>query len=157
MLNYQFDFYITEGEMNTFLVGSKELFEKVKVYESLLSRAIDVEIEITYKLIELEHHKISYNIEFFIRYPDQMLLGEPLLRSQIDHWFSHGWELLFSNIPICDIPTSLDILAEELELTNNFIYVKISEEKVIKSLEDLKKISILLFNKLDFFEKKGEA
>lgn len=157
MLNYQFDFYITEGEMNTFLVGSKGLFEKVKIYETLLSNAIDVNVQITYKLIELEHHKISYNINAYIEYPIQMLLGEPLLKRQIDRWFINGWKLLFSDNLIEDVPKSLDMLAEELELTNNFIYVKISEKKVIKALEDLKKMSILLFNKLDFYEKKDEA
>ena len=152
MLKFRLDFFINEGEMNTFLVGSKSLFEKVKLYENLLSKSINVEISVEYKMIELEHKRISYDVVVEIEYPLQMLLGVSLTKEQIDSWFSFGCSLLFASERAEVIVEKLSSFANEIGLNKNLLYVDLPVKKIENSLEDLKKLSILLFRKLEFRE-----
>ncbi len=156
MLNYRLDFFIERGSMNTFLIGSKDLFEKIKHYETLLAKAIDIEIQINYKMVELENHKISYIFQLDILYPLQRLLGGSLSKDQIDGWFKNNSQLLFNDFSSLEIENSLKESAKKIIIDQNFIYEEIPLKKIKNSLEDLKKLSILLFKKLEFFENKGQ-
>ncbi len=156
MLNYQLDFYIEKGSMNTFLIGSKDLFDKITTFETLLAKTIDIEIKVGYKMVELENHKISYILQLDILYPLQRLLGGNLSREQVDNWFKDNWQLLFCNFTADEIASKLKNSSKRIIQDQNFIYKEIPIKKIMNSLEDLKKLSILLFKKLEFFENKGQ-
>lgn len=153
MLKYQLDFYIDEGNMNTFLIGTKDLFEKIKNLVSNLSCTIDVEADVTYKMSELENGRISYDLNIDIDYPSQMLLGDSFSREQIDSWFIYGCSLLWGQNEDKDVGRSLNETADLLELRSNFVFTDFPLKKIKISLEDFKKLSILLFKKLDCFMK----
>lgn len=153
MVSYQLDFYIEDGCMNTFLIGSKDLFEKVKAIIQLLSEAIDIKTNAVYKMVELENRKISYSLSLNISYPSQMLLGSALQRDQIDSWFNKGMALFLSGNSTEEVKNSLNNIALDIKLNSSFVYVDIPEKKIEICLEDLKKLSILLFKKLDYFLK----
>ncbi len=152
MFSYQLDFEINEGNINTFLIGSKNLFEKINVLEQLLANSIDVKIDIEHKLIELENRKISYQVDIDINYPTQHVLGINISKEQIDRWFNQGLKLILENRSIDECLKSINILANDIELNLYLLYVKIPDNSLKKSLDDLEKLSILLFNKLVFFE-----
>jgi hypothetical protein len=152
MFSYQLDFEVNEGNINTFLIGSKNLFEKINVLEHLLANSIDVEIEIEHKLIELENKKISYQVDVDIKYPQQHVLGVNIDKNQIDQWFNQGLKLILENRSLEECIRSIDILAEDIKLNLYLLYIKIPDNILKKSLDDLEKLSILLFNKLVFFE-----
>lgn len=152
MFSYQLDFEINEGNINTFLIGSKNLFEKINILEQLLADSIDVGIGIEHKLIELENKKISYQLDIEIKYPKQNALGINISKEQIDRWFNQGLKLILENRSIDECIRSINILANDIELNLYLLYVKIPDNKFKKSLDDLEKLSILLFNKLAFFE-----
>ncbi|MGL1892767.1 MAG: hypothetical protein OCD02_14140 [Spirochaetaceae bacterium] len=153
MLSYQFDFDIEEGNINTFLIGSKKLFGQIQNIGTLLGNSIDIGIDMEYKLIELDNSIISYNLTFSIKYPVQKLLGANLGRWQIEAWINRGLDLILNRVEIEQCFSSIDMLATEIELDKNIVYVKIPENILEIALEDFEKLSILLFRKLTFKEK----
>ncbi|QEN04715.1 hypothetical protein EW093_08340 [Thiospirochaeta perfilievii] len=152
MFSYQLDFKINEGNMNSFLIGTKTLFEKIYQLAKMLGSVIDVEILIEHKLIEIESSKISYQLDIDIKYPIQNALGSNINKHQIDDWISKGFQILLSYNSVDECISSLNSLVEKLKLYNYLLYVKIPEKKLKRSLEDMEKLSILLFNDLVFYE-----
>lgn len=155
MLSFQLDFEIYDGHINTFLIGSKSLFEKIEIIVQLLAKSIDVEVEITHKLIELESSDISYKLMIDIKYPVQLVFGSNITGTQIDEWFRQGLSLILNKKNEEDSIHSLSLLAKETGLELYFIYVAIPENILKELLGDFEKLSILLFKKLVFLEKQG--
>lgn len=155
MISFQLNFDINEGHINTFLIGSKSLFDKMEAIAQLIAQSIDVEIEFNYKLIELESRNISYEVIIDIRYPIQQVFGHNITKDQIDNWFRYGLTLLLDKRSREEEHKSLSELANKTGLDLYFIYVEIPEKTLLKLLDDFGKLSILLFNKLVFMEKQG--
>lgn len=153
MLTFQLNFDIDEGYLNTFLIGSRSLFEKIEAIVKLFAQSIDVEVELTYKLIELENSNISYLLKIDIKYPLQMVFGNNINKDQIDAWFQNGLSLLLDKKEQKDEHNSLSELAHKTEVDLYFIYVEIPENILTKLLDDFEKLSILLFKRLVFFVK----
>lgn len=152
MLRYQLDFEINEGNINTFLIGSKILFEKIYYIEDLFANSIGVNINLEHKLVELENKKISYNIGLKTEDSLQKVFGENITDEQIEEWFSQGLKLIFDENSVDETFNNIIFLAKKLKLDHYFLYVEISSNILKKSLTELENLSILLFNKLAFFE-----
>ena len=153
MLTFQLRFEIDEGNINTFLIGSKSLFENIESIVKLLGQSIDVETILSYKLIELESDTITYLLALHIEYPMQMVFGHNISNEQIDTWFKKGLDLLIHNKTDSNANNGLSDLANEIGIDQYFIYIQIPADFLIKLLDDFEKLSILLFNKLVLFEK----
>ena len=152
MIKFQFDFEINEGSINSFLIGSKKLFEKFYILEELLANSIDIKIGLNHKLIELEGNKISYLLDIEIIYPLQNVLGNNLTKEQVDKWLVDGFKILMTEKDILTAIKKIHELALHLSFTTYFLYVKIPDNYLKKCLEDIENLSILLFNNLVFFE-----
>ncbi len=153
MIRYQLDFQISEGNINTFFIGSKKLFEQFEYFVKLLAKSIDIDIKVKHKLIELESNQISYELELDIEHPVQRVLGNDLDSEQINGWITKGIELLFKKNSTENFLFDIDKLATELSLNNYILYKKLSVNIIEKYLDDLENLSILLFNRLVFIRK----
>lgn len=152
MLSFKLDFEIDEGHINTFLIGSKSLFEKIDAIALLIAGSIDVEIDVKYKLVELESTHILYNLLVDLSYPIQPVFGYNISKEQIDDWFRHGLTLLLNKRDREESIYSFSTFAKKTGLDLYFIYVEIPENILMKLLDDFEKMSILLFKKLVFLE-----
>ncbi|MBN1682504.1 hypothetical protein JW865_03005 [Candidatus Bathyarchaeota archaeon] len=155
MLNCQIEFEINQGQINRFLIGSKSFFSLIEKIVDSLALSINVEVEIKSSLAELESKKIIYNLEFYINYPIQRNLGVNIDNRDIETWFFTGLSLFFESDSTNILIYELDNLAEKLKISSTILYIKISEKKMKNLLDDLKNLSILLFNKLVFSRKEG--
>ncbi len=153
MLNYQLDFDIEDGNINTFLIGSKQLFESVDKIIDLISKSLDLTYSFDHKLIELENNKISYKLNLDITYPLQNGFGLKLEKDQINSWFTKSLKIILNDTANTKVVNNLNQLAKDINIDQNFIYVEIPLNIFTKTLEDLKNLSILLFIKLTFIEK----
>lgn len=155
MFIYQLKYEIEEGQMNRFLIGSRTLFDLLESYITVLLKTVDVKAKTKHKLVELESRRITYQLELEIEYTKQYLLGTHPDNSKIDSWIESGLNTLFSDFTPENSIKMLKESVDSLKLNQSILYVELPEKYLLNLLEDLQKLSILLFNKLVFFEKKG--
>ncbi len=153
MQNYCFNFDIGNGNINSFLIGSKPIFESIEKIINIIGKSLDIGSNFSYKLLELENNSISYHGDLEILYPIQNGFGTKISKETIDAWFSKALSIILNNTDPEIIFEDLGKLGRELELQNNIIFVKINEAILKKHLEELEKLSIFLLVKLSFYEK----
>ncbi len=107
-----------------------------------------------FRIVEDKLEAFSEILPFFIvEMIDNFQYGPPILGG-----FPAGLvvrdalKLILENRSIDECIRSIDILANDIKLNLYLLYVKIPDNNLKKSLVDLEKLSILLFNKLVFFE-----
>jgi hypothetical protein len=152
MISFKLDFDIYEGHVNTFLIGSKSLFEQIDCIITLISHSIDVDADVTYKLVELETGNISYLLNVDVQYPIQPVFGHNLTKEQIDNWYRELLLLFLGDRDKEKSINSIPVIAGQTGLDLYFIYVEIPKDNLVKLLDDFEKLSILLFRNLSLCE-----
>jgi len=148
MISFQLKFNLKSQGVKDFLVGSKEYFDKIEKIVSLLTMTIDIKSKTIFKLFEIEKDLIIFTMDIEFDYPEQGYLWGSLNKEAIDQWIIGFSREILSHNQSKTIVLNIENLGSRLGFDGNCIYLKNYVEILENLLDDLKNMSILLFNNL---------